>query len=166
MLPLMKDFPQRSVCYLSAIRRIGRFESSRYLQILRNPPFYGHCEELGITPRETQSSRYKKHRGATWSETTNSIRSRMPGEPLGDSTFNRNNINIRVTIIVSTECYKASIWRKGRNRFRTLSSGQTPNSCSIDVSHPEITGISKSNMGLADRRLTQELCVFDIYSTR
>src|SRR5712692_6731409 len=86
----------------------------------------------------------------------------MPGQPRRNAPGDRHYIDVQVSVVLSSEGDQRSVRRKRGVRFQTFVGRQAANILAVEIRYPQITGIDKCNVILADRWLCKQPSVVDV----
>ena len=89
----------------------------------------------------------------------------MPREPSWDSSFNRDDVNVRIPVVLGAEGDPRTVGRKGGAGLNASIGRQPAGRASVRIGYPEITRIGKGDMPPAGRRIAQEARVHGVDST-
>jgi len=120
------------------------------------------CKKLCVPPGMQRSLGKKEYIFPVHSKTAGIIAARVPGKPFGDPAFYRQEKNIGIPVILGTESNLPSIGRKEGPGLHPFIHRKSFGLGSVKIGNPEIIGIDKSNVAVADGGLTHQPGIYMI----
>ena len=119
----------------------------------------GNGEELGIGPVGREARRNEEDGFSVGRESLNDVGGRVPGQALGNASSGRDDIDVRVAVVLAAEGDERPVGGKGRQHFDADVGGQPPDVPALEVGRPEVIGIDEGDAVGRDGRLGQKLRV-------
>ena len=161
-LPLLVPARDRVVGDASA-RSLNRIGDVRNRHQLLHAARDRNLEELRVAIGEYGASGREQDGGAVRRERLDLITAWMPGEPRGDASLHRDDVDVRVAFVLRAERNQLSVRRKRRVRFLSVIGRQTPHAGAVETGHPEISGVDERHVVGADCRLSEQPGVVDVH---
>ncbi len=160
--PLLISRRQRIVGDPLAVVRVSSSIGVGNLQQFLHSAARGHLEQLRVSVVVGDAIRGEENRRSVGRESLHQIRPGMPRQSLGNAALHRHHVDVRIALVLGAECEQASIRGEGGMRFQADVAGQTSDAGAVQVGNPEISGIDKGDVSLADRRVVEEPGVADV----
>ncbi len=155
VLPLGEGVVQRVVRDAPAVRRKGAAERVRQLDLRRKAPLHRHGEHLRVAAAEHRTRGGEHDGGAVGCEPLNDVASGVVGQPRRHAACDRDDVDVTVPFVLSGEGDQRAVGRE-RRIADTLAARQAADVLPVGSGHPQIAGVDKGDVRLADRRLAQQ----------
>ena len=155
MLPLAGHVALRAVRDLGAVGRIAGLKAVRDRQLLGHAAGQRHGEQLHVPIAEDLAIGVEQHL-AIGREATHEVGAGVPGQAGRRTASDGDRVGIDVAVVLGAEGDGLAIGRKARQGLDAQIAGQAADVFAVEVADPEIFGIDKGHVILADGRLHEQ----------
>ncbi len=156
LLPLLERLGQRHVRDSLAVGRVGGLVRVRDRQLLLHPASHRHGVEMLERAGERRPARREQDGPPVRREALNGVGAGMPGQPLRHATGGRNDVHVRIAVVLRRERQQHPVRRERRTPLHAIVRRQAPEIGPVQPGDPEVVGVHERDVRAARRGLGQQ----------
>ena len=143
----------RHVGQARAVGGVGAGNRGRERQLLGEAALEAHGVERGDSGRRARPSRAEEDPLAVGRPADDLVRIRMIGQPAGDAPGRRDDIDVRVPVVLPGEGDERAVGGEGRQALEADAGRQPRGRASVAPDEPEVAGVGEDDVRPAERRV-------------